>query len=137
MRRIVHTVESIVRRRFAIRPFRLQSANFVGIFKFRVTMFQLIVLVRLKFLFQQQASRGSGSVCTIWLQRHCRRCRCCTIGVKVCEVKDSKCTLGEGSKLVLRIGYCYTRISTAYVGAASSCRYTTIYDVNGGGFTRT
>lgn len=50
MRRIVHTVESIVRRRFAIRPFRLQSANFVGIFKFRVTMFQLIVLVRLKFL---------------------------------------------------------------------------------------
>ena len=60
---------------------------------------------------------------------------CCTVAVKVCEIEDSKLPLGEGSKLVLRIGYCYTRIGTAYGGAASSSRHTTIYNVDGGGCT--
>ena len=48
-------------------------------------------------------------------------------------LKDS--SWGPPSRFVLLVGYRYTRIDTAYIRAAYGCRYITIDNVHGGGYT--
>ena len=59
-----------------------------------------------------------------------------TVGVKGCEIEgfefEDSASRRVRSQFVRLIGYCYTRVGIAYLGAACLCRYTTIHNVHEG-----